>query len=384
MDTFQQAEDNDVIDDRFLRKEEEDDNTTNTEDKSNLDALQERIWTEREVEARKDDECKWKASYRYFRPERFLEGLNISDKTIAKARTLILTEDMKPVRVNIGYSKELGTENIVGVAYSGRGGWYSFLGTRLVFGKNRILESHCEDRRCHNVADADSYLHHKLCEHQVATILMTQEWLDNNNTGDSSSYAGIRFINEMQELLHDERNGGFYKSQNPLYLEPVVEVVNEEQLSVSFRVGIKRLYKIKNLATFVEGVRKNESMIFGKETELQLGRTYFDDKSLQWLDFIEKTLFEQNMREKEVASRTRGRYYVEEYHIGKSILLYGEALDRFFDSMRNTERSVEFILKDYQEHQKYFLTANDGRFPVPLSVKPEYDLENDFLSIRLK
>ena len=62
------------------------------------------------------------------------------------------------------------------------------------------------------------------------------------------------------------------------------------------------------------------------------------------------TLFEQNMREKEVASRTRGRHYAEEYHIGKSILLYGEALDRFFDSMRNTERSVEFILKDYQEH----------------------------------
>lgn len=314
------------------------------------------------------------ADYRYFQPKNFRKGLNISPELLKKAKKLIRDKKMKPLRIETGYLNDWDRNDLVGVAYSGTPGVYSS-DCRMVFDKQRILESNCNDWECYSAKSADtmSYLNRTLCEHEVALILMTEEYLAKNDVGDSTDREASRFLNLLQGQLPDASEPDGVINDGPVSLEPVLEIVDGSRFFASFRVGTSRLYKIKKLQEFTENVRKNQPMNFGKKTTIQLGKQYFSEQALVWWEFIENFLEDEEIREENVQYLKRTRYYTEEYQIEADIPLYGAWLDRFFENMGN--RPVEAVLRDYFNFDKHkgTLTARDGKLPLELTVRPEYE-----------
>ena len=65
-------------------------------------------------------------------------------------------------------------------------------------------------------------------------------------------------------------------------------------LTVSFRIGTKSLYIIKDLTHFVDQMEKKAAAPFGTKTTLKLGEEYLTEQGKRYYAFIKKYISEQN------------------------------------------------------------------------------------------
>lgn len=341
-----------------------------------LNRLQKEV--QKEFMAEKDglpENTKW-ADYRYFFPKTFRVGLNISPKLLQKARKLMEDGTMCNLTVQTGYLNQLDKDDMVGVAYADTGIKISDGNCRILFDRHRILETDCSNWKCRTTRkpDAGSYLGYTLCEHEVAAILMTEEYLKENYIGDSTDRSAWAFLNAVQNRVPDTPDSNGVKNAGPLSLEPVLEIADfGRQITASFRVGSPRLYKIRYLPDFAEHVRQNQVMAFGSKTQFQLGMQYFSERGARWMEFLLDYLDEEERRRQEVQYLRINRHYDnrEEFQIGADIPLYGLWLDRFFELMG--EVPIEAMMRPFYEKRKTTLYAKDGKVPVEFTIRPEYE-----------
>ena len=106
--------------------------------------------------------------------------------------------------------------------------------------------------------------------------------------------------------------------------------LEESGLSVCFRAGAGKYYKIKDLNEFAEVMKKGGQMHFGTKTELTLGREYLLPGSEKWNTFLDAFLQDEKIQISQFESRIRNsRYYNSEISRTKDkIVLEGQNLDK--------------------------------------------------------
>ncbi len=178
-----------------------------------------------------------------------------------------------------------------------------------------------------------------MCAHLTALLLLAQDYVIKKRLGDATDLEALRLIRECRE--DNAINRKLYLTEQgtakPIHLEPRLDVDEDGQLSIVFKVGDEKLYVVKDLSELVDIVETQGEMRLGTKSKLSFAGASFDEKSLRLYHFIKKEVKEADVRSMELY-RKFGQAYCG---VKGSISLHGRTLDDFFALME--DRSFPFV-----------------------------------------
>ena len=294
--------------------------------------------------------------YRYFQGDRFTEGLNLSEESLKEARDLIAARNYEPVKITLNRAadlsgKDLQTDTLTGNATlkSVETGFRAWTAT-LSFDRERILDSYCSSKLCHYRYDRNSYLERTLCRHQVAAILLTQDYLKRFNPGDSTNDSGQLLMDRLG-TNYPKKQTGQIEGQEAAAVSPLRKEIGIEPylffydygIEASFRAGTDNYYKIKDIPDFVEAVKLHKTRQLGSKARLLLGEEALMDSARPWFVFLEQAVETNQQAIESYQKRYRGSSKDQDgpIPITGSILLSPDQLDSFFHLACDSQNQIE-------------------------------------------
>ncbi|MBQ6366989.1 MAG: SNF2 helicase associated domain-containing protein [Erysipelotrichaceae bacterium] len=290
----------------------------------------------------------------YFDLYRAAEPMRIEQRILAEAQRIREEHGMTIGKIETDYpfnsdtlclSVEADQEETY---YGGR--------TFLNFRPQELENGHCSV--CGNYIDR---YHGYVCEHMLALMLETGDYVRRYDPGDETSQNGQalldRFARQRLLTLNSEDDNG--KTAKVIQLEPRITDRGEE-LSLSFRIGIDKLYVVKNLSSLVSLYWKKETMSLGVDHDLYFRRQDFSDPSLPYYRFIEERVSEADAWTKHFRHT-----YDLDLSLKNTIELSGKALDDFYDL--TCGKSVDYNCTDKRIHR---LKIGEQDLKLSLSVSP--------------
>ena len=368
----------------------------------------------------------YKEEYRYFSMSRIASWIKVQEIQLEEARKLISSGQIRLLDLHMGYldldeygymyrdhrnANELlcqlhaiyNPEQKDQNNQRGRNGQAGQIEGKLItilFGQNGLVDIRCDVRECYlnRYFSGRSFRRtrksYEFCVHEIAGLLLMQEYLTNNQPGDATDRLGSEFLNRYRSSGLITRNHSFRTSdgegfedndagqvqilpvKKKLYLEPRFHEYYGEEIAVDFRIGTDRLFVLKSLRGLVDAVTQGGSMHFGKSTEIHFEDCEFDRKSREYYDFIFRCVQEERHRSERM--RRYDDEYSEDTEIRKGeIPLYGSKLDEFFalseeetiaDASGGTSKNITFIDADYRP---------------AVRIEPERDKNGQFQGIRV-
>ena len=204
----------------------------------------------------------------------------------------------------------------------------------------------------------DYYNHYGICKHTLATIML---FADNKKYNERYGENNLR--NNIKKPVNDTQYRNFKQMVNTFYNEEIEGISEEEQelknkgtvhiepqimydrflgdIKVEFKIGNKRMYKIKNLAEFYTRMLDKEFYRYGEKLQFIHTKEMFDEESQKILDFLLK--YAEIIKYANSNSNSNYRYYGKALS-ETSILVGNTGLDDLFEILKG--KSVEFK-RDY-------------------------------------
>ena len=253
----------------------------------------------------------------------------------------------------------------------------------IVMGKNpyrtfvEIKNGLVEDISC---TCEDYYNHYSVCKHTLATILelnnnpqYKEEFVDNIIENDFKNekikYRNFKqivntFYNEELEglsELEDEKlkNKGTIKIEPEIYYDKF-----SGDMRVEFKIGNKRMYKIKNLSEFYTRMIDKEFFKYGEKLQFVHTQDVFEKESKGLLQFILK--YAEIIKYANSNSNSNYRYYGKALS-ETSIILGNSGIDDLFDILNGKTVSLQ---KDYHKELIEF-TEEEPKIEFILRKRPD-------------
>ena len=215
----------------------------------------------------------------------------------------------------------------------------------------------------------DYYNHYGVCKHSLASVIEMQS---NNNYIDKNKVKEKEEKEKTKNILNlgnEYRN--FKQIVNSFYQEEIdgIEEGEEEAIPISgdikieptiyydkfandmkveFKIGNKRMYKIKNLSEFYTRMMNKELYKYGEKLEFIHTKSAFSEESQELLDFIMK--YAEIIKYANSNSNSNYRYYGKALS-ETSIILGNSGIDDLFDVLKG--KKVNFN-KDFKEEKVEF------------------------------
>ena len=225
----------------------------------------------------------------------------------------------------------------------------------------------------------DYYNHYGVCKHTLASVLeflnnpqysgeIVENVKENEEKNKNNSLLNIKtgnekfnsfkqivnsFYQEEVEGISDEEDE--IKQKGTIKIEPVIYYEKfSGDIKVEFKIGNRKMYKIKNLAEFYTRMLNKESYKYGQKLEFIHTREVFTEESKPLLDFILK--YSEIIKFANSNSNSNFRYYGKALN-ETNILLSNTGIDDLFEVLKGKE--VEFN-KDYT-NQKIEFTEEEPK-----------------------
>lgn len=241
------------------------------------------------------------------------------------------------------------------------------------------------------------------CKHIIATLMkfeQTKYW-------DRDYVEEERKKEERQEKQEEIKYRRFKDIVKTLYNEEIEEINSDEYkiaeedkikiepkitfdkfsacMKIEFKIGAKRMYKIKDLPEFYTRMTNEEFYKYGEKLEFVHKKEAFKEDSMELLEFILR--YGQIMKYVRLSSQKYG-YYSENTNQA-SIILADNTLDEIFEILKgkkiNLDRDyisqkIEFIDKDpkiefeliKEGKDEYKIVPNEDIFKIPIFKGNEY------------
>lgn len=209
-----------------------------------------------------------------------------------------------------------------------------------------------------------------LCKHCVAVVLA----LNGMRGAEEKFYPwenGIRATSKpLEKILYERPKELLIKyqamsqqiMQSPVELVPILSCGYQEKWSVSFRIGTTaQYYVVKDLSMFVQAVKNEESIYYGKKLAFVHTRSAFAADSLPLLDFIIECVTQEQMIREQI-----NRYYGER-EIKRSLVL---STTNLFRLLRLQKDRQIFVLEARQQERLYQIVEKDT-ISLPILLQPE-------------
>ena len=235
-----------------------------------------------------------------------------------------------------------------------------------------VKNGEIEDTNCECL---DYYNHYGICKHTLASVLKYNEnykkvntvnsFLNSNNNLSKSAFEHRNFrqivnvfFNEEIENIEDETK---IKVRGDIKLEPKIfydKFVN--QMQVEFRIGNKKMYKLKDLAEFYTRMIEKEFYKYGEKLEFLHTKDYFEESSKQLLEFLLK--YAEIIKYANSNVNSNYRYYGKALN-ENSIILGNSGIDDLFEILKS--QKVEF----QKEYQKGLIEFTDEQPKIEFKLK---------------
>ena len=235
-----------------------------------------------------------------------------------------------------------------------------------------IKNGEIEDTNCECL---DYYNHYGICKHTLASVLKYNEnykkvntvnsFLNSNNNLSKSAFEHRNFrqivnvfFNEEIENIEDEPK---IKVRGDIKLEPKIfydKFVN--QMQVEFRIGNKKMYKLKDLAEFYTRIIEKEFYKYGEKLEFLHTKDAFEESSKPLLEFLLK--YAEIIKYANSNVNSNYRYYGKALN-ENSIILGNSGIDDLFEILKN--QKVEF----QKEYQKGLIEFTDEQPKIEFKLK---------------
>ena len=203
----------------------------------------------------------------------------------------------------------------------------------------------------------DYYNHYGICKHTLATIMLFadnkkyEERYSKKNLGNNRKEVKdtqYRNFKQMVNTFYNEEIDGIngeeqeLKNKGTIHIEP--QIMYDRflgDMKIEFKIGNKRMYKIKNLAEFYTRMLDKEFYRYGEKLQFIHTKEMFDEESQKILEFLLK--YAEIIKFAHSNSNSNYRYYGKALS-ETSILVGNSGLDDLFEILKG--KSVEFK-RDY-------------------------------------
>ncbi len=253
----------------------------------------------------------------------------------------------------------------------------------------------------------DYYNHYGVCKHTLASVMafaedenyrrkyekpenIINERKEKLNTNNNMQYRNFR---QMVNTFYNEEIDGIdsddeeLKNKGTIHLEP--KVIYDKflgDMKVEFKIGNKRMYKIKNLSEFYTRMMEKEFYKYGEKLQFVHTKEMFDEESQKLLDFLLK--YAEIIKYANSNSNSNYRYYGKALS-ETSILLGNSGIDDLFEILQgkqvefqrdylnekiefaNEDPKISFTLKKKSDNQ-YVILPNVEIFNVSILKGKEY------------
>lgn len=271
-----------------------------------------------------------------------------------------------------------GRVNLIDVEYEDDKNFeiYAFVtGTELYKTYILVKNGEVEDITCEC---QDYYSHYGVCKHTLASIISFSEDEEykkkygsqlKQKVVDIGKYRNFKqivnsFYNEEIELI-DEKEQNNLKNIGTIKLE--TKIIYDKfsgDMKAEFRIGDKKMYKIKDLSEFYTKMIDKEFYKYGEKLQFVHTREMFEEESKPLLDFILK--YAEIIKYANSNSNSNYRYY------GKAlsencIILGNSGIDEIFDILKG--KSVEF----QRDYNKEIINFTEEQPQIEFSLKKMND-----------
>ena len=242
---------------------------------------------------------------------------------------------------------------------------------RMTCDSTHILQCNCTYKGCNAHYDIGSRFGAKIpCIHGLGLYYLAGLKIKKEKPGDATDRGGQDFLSRFQ-IFNIQNKLLDIADQLPgetLELEARLNDKYFDGLTVSFRIGTKSLYIIKDLTHFVDQMEKKAVAPFGTKTTLKLGEEYLTEQGKRYYAFIKKYITEQNRYNAYYRHSPGQSYYAEE--IKQELPLFGQRIDDLYEAIGN--HTIELSSYDRSKKKKEMLTCHDASLPLSLELSPVY------------
>lgn len=320
----------------------------------------------------------------YFQFQNFHKNLGLSPKVLRDAQQLVDKGKLDDTKISIYYgtSASTGQEALIGESHLYYGN--QFPSCSITYERDGVTFASCSKWDCRYEMENSgrSRIGYIPCVHIAAMILKTEAYLKEKNPGDFTNLSGMNLLNGL-------RNEGPRKVETAgelmgdmIHMHPVVKQDEPGSLTVGFKIGTNRLYKVKKFKELLENVQKHQVMQFGKNTMLQMGEEYFDEEAGRWYRFIRDVMNAEDQRKSRRRPVRYYGYYEEEPDFTDAIPLYGNYLDLFYKSLGDGTAIYE--KESGRSKDTSVLAAGSGETSFQLRLRLEQETDGEeFKGVRL-
>lgn len=215
----------------------------------------------------------------------------------------------------------------------------------------------------------DYYNTYGVCKHSLATVLtfnrLQQEELShknkmhnditkNQNKNKYNSFSQIVKILYNEELNEIDSNLDIeLKNKATIKLEPkIIYDKFTKEMKIEFKIGNKRMYKIKDLTQFYKLMTDKQFYKYGDKLEFVHTKEMFEPSSQKLLEFL--------MKYSEIIAFTNSNANLNYKYYGKtlsdsSIIISNTAIDELFEVLKNENIIIE---REYEKTLTHFIDEN--------------------------
>ena len=238
----------------------------------------------------------------------------------------------------------------------------------------------------------DYYNTYGVCKHSLATVLtfnnMQKEeaLFKNQNTAETNilgkkNQDKYNSFNQIVKILYNEELNEIdsdleveLKNKGTIKIEPkIIYDKFSKEMKIEFKIGNKRMYKLKNLADFYKVMINKEFYKYGDKLEFVHTKEMFEQESQGLLDFIIK--YSEIIAFTNSNANSNYRYYGKALN-ESSIIVGNTAIDELFATLKNKKIMFE---RDYDKNEVEFTDGNPKiEFNLEKVSENEYRIVADF------
>ena len=349
-----------------------------------IPGLSEDIGTE--IPENKNSLPAYRESYNYYDLSSITGRYRFSSADYNTAREMVREGFVTLASVTFGYSSDPRQTGLIGKAE----GYYTVphsganYSIRIRFSDKEILENSCSVPGCPgNMASPEFWRRSVgrsifLCTHEIALLLLLQEYLDRNHPGDATSENASELLERYRKMgtsAFENESEAFSADQISHDVKLIPRLRHGyRNLCLDFKVGVDRQYVVKNIGSFIRAVREKERMPVGKNNYIDFAAHTFDDQSAKYYTMI----LNARIDEAERIGSTGDSYWKQDSE-GESIFpLFGSRLDTLFDIADST---VIPYIPDYGKEKNPSIRFAEEPYTLPLTIRSKNDVSNRFQGI---
>ncbi len=262
--------------------------------------------------------------YSYFDFKKIWEPLKFSGKVLKKGKQLLGNGEVELEEVSPSYMSD-EDEQVAIAEGTGRERNQSFP-IRIIFSRVQVLHVNCQCRECWG--NYWRYSGREYCAYTYAMLKLTESRLQSEPQGGATDKQGNRLLMAFRRNQANQVISGAKEQEEEVTLVPRL-IEKDGGLTLSFKIGTKKLYVIKDLTEFYMSVKASATVTYGTDTEIHHAIDNFTEMGKRWIAFIgdvvqeearfEERLIESKMYSKKALAKKNG------------LELFGWRLDRFYE-----------------------------------------------------